>query len=109
MTKTEKSVYGILRGSFLTDASAFKNWRIIIFIVVLLLCMITSAHRADHKVIKIAELNKKKRKLRAEYVDTGTILMRMKMESNIREKVKLRGILPSKISPSKIRIIRKTE
>ena len=68
MTKAEKSVYGLLRGSFLTDASAFKNWRIIIFIVVLLLCMITSGHMADDKVIQIAELNKKKRKLRAEYV-----------------------------------------
>lgn len=105
MTKVKRSVYDLLRGSFLTDASAFKNWRIIIFVVSLLLFMITSAHNADGKVIKIAELNKKKRELRAEYVDTGTILMRMKMESNIRQKVKSKGILPSKTSPQKIRII----
>jgi hypothetical protein len=105
MAKVKRSVYDLLRGSFLTDASAFKNWRIIIFVVSLLLFMITSAHNADGKVIKIAELNKKKRELRAEYVDTGTILMRMKMESNIRQKVKSKGILPSKTSPQKIRII----
>jgi hypothetical protein len=105
MVKVKRSVYDLLRGSFLTDASAFKNWRIIIFVVSLLLFMITSAHNADGKVIKIAELNKKKRELRAEYVDTGTILMRMKMESNIRQKVKSKGILPSKTSPQKIRII----
>ena len=109
MAKVKRNVYDILRGSFLTDASAFKNWRIIIFVVILLLCMITSAHRADGKVIKIAELNKQKRKLRAEYVDTGTILMRMKMESSIREKVKSMGILPSKTSPKKIKITNKKD
>ena len=107
MAKAKRTIYDLLRGSFLTDASAFKNWRIIIFVVSLLLIMITSGHNADGKVIKIAELNKKQRELRAEYVDTGTILMRMKMESNIRQKVKLRGILPSQTSPQKIKIIRK--
>ena len=107
MSRVKRNVYDLLRGSFLTDASAFKNWRIIIFVVALLLFMISSAHNADGKVIKIAELNKKKRELRAEYVDTGTILMRMKMESNIRQKVALRGIQPSQTSPQKIRIIRK--
>ena len=60
MSKVKKNIYDILRGSFLTDESAFKNWRIIIFIVALLLSMITSAHNADKKVIEIAELNKKK-------------------------------------------------
>ena len=107
MTKKKRTIYDLLRGSFLTDASAFKNWRIIIFVVSLLLIMITSGHNVDGKVIEIAELNKKKRELKAEYVDTGTILMRMKMESNIRQKVKLRGILPSQTSPQKIKIIRK--
>jgi hypothetical protein len=107
MNKVKRNVYDLLRGSFLTDASAFKNWRIIIFVVGLLLFMIASAHNVDGKVIKIAELNKNKRELRAEYVDTGTLLMRMKMESNIRQKVGLIGIQPSQTSPHKIRIIRK--
>ncbi|MFT7442769.1 MAG: hypothetical protein ACI9Q3_001146, partial [Maribacter sp.] len=84
MSKIKKGVYGFLRGSFLTDESAFKNWRIIIFVVGLLLIMISSAHNSDRKVIAISELNKLKRELRAEYVDTGTILIRMKMESSIR-------------------------
>jgi len=104
MSKVKKNVYDFLRGSFLTDESAFKNWRIIIFVVALLLFMISSAHRADKKVIKISELNKKKRELRAEYVDIGTILMRMKMESNIREKAKKRGLKPSESPPKKIKV-----
>ena len=109
MGVVKRNVYDLLRGSFLTDASAFKNWRIIIFVVGLLLFMISSAHNADGKVMEIARLNKKKRELRAAYVDTGTILMRMKMESSIRKKVKLRGIHPSKTSPQKIKITRKNK
>jgi len=107
MSKVKKGIYGFLRGSFLTDESAQKNWTIIAFVVVLLLVMINSAHRADKKVIAIAELNKKKRELRAEYVDTGTILMRMKMESSIREQAKKRGLMPSKNPPKKIKVIQK--
>ena len=56
MLKIKKGVYGFLRGSFLTDESAFKNWRIIIYVVGLLLIMISSSHKADKKVIKISEL-----------------------------------------------------
>ncbi|WP_299056349.1 FtsL-like putative cell division protein [uncultured Polaribacter sp.] len=105
MSKVKKKIYSFLRGSFLTDETAFKNWRIIIFVVGLLLIMISSAHNADKKVIKIADLNKLKRELRAEYVDTGTILMRMKMESSIREKAKRRGLLPLQTPPKKIKVI----
>ena len=84
MSKVKKSIYEVLKGGFLTDESAFKNWRMIIFIVALLLIMISNAHNADKKVLKISELNKLKRELKAAYIDTQTTLMRMKMESNIR-------------------------
>lgn len=104
MSKVRKGVYGFLRGSFLTDESAFKNWRIIIFVMFLMLIIIYSSHSAERKVFEISELNKKKRELRAEYVDTGTILMRLKMESSIREKAKERGLKPSEVPPKKIKV-----
>ena len=107
MFKAKKGIYSFLRGSFLTDDSAFKNWRIIIFVVVLLLIMISSAHNAEKKVFLITELNKKKRELRAEYIDIGTILMRMKLESTIKEKVKNTGLKPSETPPKKIKVTRK--
>jgi len=108
MSKTKKNIYGFLRGDFLTyDESALRNWRIIIFIVFLLLIIISSVHSADKKVMKIAKLNKQKRELRAEYVDTGTILMRIKMESSIRKKVRDTGLKPAKKPPTKIKIINK--
>lgn len=107
MSKVKKSIYDVLKGSFLTDESAFKNWRMIIFVVALLLIMISNAHSADKKVLKISELNKLKRELRAEYIDTQTTLMRMKMESNIRQKAKKMGLQPTQTPPKRIKVISK--
>ena len=107
MSKVKKSIYDVLKGGFLTDESAFKNWRMIIFIVVLLLIMISNAHNADKKVLKISELNKQKRELRAEYIDTQTTLMRMKMESTIRQKAKKMGLAPTQTPPKRIKVISK--
>ena len=107
MSKVKKSIYDVLRGGFLTNESAFKNWRMIIFIVALLLIMISNAHQADKRVLKISDLNKLKRELRAEYIDTQTTLMRMKMESNIREKAKNMGLEPTQTPPTRIKVISK--
>lgn len=99
-----KNVYDILKGKFLTDDASVKNWRVIIFVVSLLLVMIWSAHSADAKVVEIAELNKLKRELRAEYVDTNTALTRIKMESSVRNKVRKMGLVVAKTPPQKIKV-----
>ena len=104
MSKVKKSVYDFLRGSFLTDEFAFKNWKIILFVVALLLIMISSGHSAEKKVYKISELNKRKRELRAKSLDIETMLTRMEMESSIREAVRSRGLKPSKTPPKKIKV-----
>lgn len=98
-------IYDVFRGRFLTDESAAKNWRIIFFVVMLLLVMIWSSHSADEKAVRIAVLNEIKRELRAEYIDTSTILMRMKLESAIREKVKSSGLSPATDPPQKIKVL----
>ena len=105
MLKVKKSLYELLKGGFLIDESSFKNWRMMFFIVALLLIMISSAHSTDKKVIEISKLNKQKRELRAEYIDTQTTLMRMKMESNIRQRAKMTGLQPSKTPPKRIKVI----
>ncbi len=105
MERNTGGIYDLLRGSFLTDESAFKKWRVILFVVSLLLVMIWSAHSADEKVVKISNLNKVKRELRAEYVDISTILMRMKLESSIRKKVRSSELLPAKEPPQKIKVL----
>jgi hypothetical protein len=107
MSKVKKNIYDVLRGGFLINESSFKNWRMIFFIVVLLLIMISSAHSSDKKVLEISELNKLKRELRAIYIDTQTTLMRMKMESNIRQRAKMMGLQPSKTPPKRIKVFNK--
>jgi len=107
MASKSKGVYDLLRGSFLTDESSLKNWRIILFVVVLLLLMIWSAHEVQAKAIKVAELKKEKKELRAEYIDTSTILMRMRLESSVRKKVVKMGLAPAKKPPQKIKVTHK--
>ena len=107
MSKLKRKIHDLLKGSFLIDESAFKNWRMIIFIALLLLILISNAHNADKKVLEISELNNLKRRLRAEYIDTQTTLMRMKMESNIRVKAKKMGLEPAQNPPIRIKVVKK--
>ena len=109
MSKVKEGVYGVLRGRFLTDDSSFNNWRILIFVVVLLLIMISSSHSLDAKVVKLAELKGKKRELRAEDFDTSTTLTKMRLESSVRKKVKDKGLFPAKKPPQKIKVTTKKE
>ncbi len=104
MSRVKESIYGILQGRFLTDDSSFNNWRILIFVVVLLLIMISSSHSLNAKVVKIAELKKNKREYRAEDFDTSTELTRMKLERNIRKRVKSKGLFPAEKPPQKIKV-----
>lgn len=101
--------YDVLKGEFLVSESAFKNWRIILFVVFLFMCMISSSHRADQKVMEIAEMNKEMKMLKALYIDSGTILTRLKMESSIKERVKARGLDSSKTPPIKIKVTSKED
>ncbi|MCK5814736.1 MAG: S-adenosyl-methyltransferase [Flavobacteriaceae bacterium] len=107
MSKLRQNIYNVLKGKFLVSEDAFKNWRIIIYIVVLLLYMISRSHSTDKKVLKIAKLNNEIRELKAEFVDTRTKVMRLELESSVRVKVAERGLLPSDNPPKKIKIVKK--
>ena len=74
------------------------------FIVVLMLLMISSAHSSDKKVMTIAKLNKEIKELRAEFVDTRSISMKMKLESSIKNKVIEIGLKSSENPPQVIRV-----
>lgn len=100
----KKSVYSILKGTFLISDDAFKNWRVIIFISVLAVIMIASSHSADKKVYEIARLKNEVKELRSAFVDGRSKLMRLKMESSIVNKVAEKGIAPSVIPPKKIKV-----
>ncbi|WP_027881020.1 FtsL-like putative cell division protein [Mesoflavibacter zeaxanthinifaciens] len=98
----KKSIYSILRGTFLVSEDSFKNWRVILFISVLAIIMIASSHSADKKVYEIARLNNEVKELRSELYDGRTRLMQLKMESSVVKKMKEKGLAPSVIPPTKI-------
>ncbi|MBD3862717.1 MAG: hypothetical protein ACI9NI_000261 [Olleya marilimosa] len=98
----KKSIYSILRGTFLVSEDSFKNWKLIIFISVLAIVMIASSHSLDKKVHQIAKLNNQVKELRSELYDGRTKLMQLKMESSVVKKMKEKGLAPSVIPPKKI-------
>lgn len=105
MTTFRKAFYNILKGKFLIDEDAQKNWGFIIFLTSLALLMITSSHQIDKKVQKIAGLNKEKRELRSIFVATKSDLMKLKMESSVSIKIEERGLFASQEPPQKIKVI----
>ena len=107
MSIIKTSIYNLLKGEFLVSKDSFKNWRFILFVVALLLLMIASSHSSDKKVMEIARLNNELKELRAEFVDTRSISMKMRLESTVRKKVVDLGIKPSEQPPQVIKVISK--
>ncbi len=104
MSKTKQTLYGILKGNFLVDKDAQKNWGFIIFLTSLALLMIGSSHNIDKKVQNIANLNKQKRELRSEFVSTRSDLMKLKMESSIIKELENNGFYTYINPPQKIKV-----
>jgi len=107
MSKIKKGIYDVLRGEFLINEDAFGNWKFIIFVVVLILSMIASSHKMDKKVMKIAKLSKQVKELRAEFVDTRSSVMKLKLESTIQKKAKELALLPPTTPPFVIKVVSK--
>lgn len=104
MSKVKQTLYNILKGKFLVDEDAKKNWGFIIFLTVLALLMITSSHQIDRKVQKITTLNKEKRRLYSQFVATRSDLMKLKMESSISKRLADNGLYVSQTPAQKIKV-----
>jgi len=104
MSRVKQTLYNLLKGKFLVDEDAKKNWGFIIFLTGLALLMITSSHQIDRKVQKIATLNKEKRQLYSEFVATRSDLMKLKMESSISIRLADNGLYISQTPPQKIKV-----
>ena len=100
----KKKLHNILKGTFLVSDDSFKNWRMIIFLSFLAIVMIASSHSADRKVHEIARLGEELKEYRSAFIDGRSILMELKMESTIREKLASKEVLPSTEPPKKIKV-----
>lgn len=104
MSKIKNNIYEFFKGSFLINKDSVKNWQFILFLVALMLFMIASAHNIDKKVMEIAKLNKEIKELKAEFVDTRSKAMKIRLESNIKQKVSTLGLAPGKTPPQLITV-----
>jgi hypothetical protein len=107
----KNGVYSILKARFLIneDANAAKNWRFIVFIIVLAIIMIANTQRYEQKVFKIIALTNEVKELRSEFVDRRSELMKLKMESTVSEKMVEKEIYPSSVPPVKIKVRKEEE
>jgi len=105
----KEKMYQLLKGKFLVSEDAFKNWKFIIFLSLLALVMISSAHSAERKVHQISKINTQVKELRSEFVDVRSKLMKVKMESKVIASLQSKGLVPSNNPPHKIRIIKNKE
>lgn len=95
----------ILKGSFLTSEEAPSNWRFIIYLFLLAGIMIYSSHQADSKVHQIAALHVDVNALKGKFVVLRSEVQHLKLESNIREKMKELNLKAPSRPPEKIIII----
>lgn len=100
----KNGVYNLLKARFLIDDDAVKNWRFIVFILLLAIVMIANTQRFEQKVFKITELTGRVKELRSEFVDRRSELMKLKMESTVSEKMIEKEIFPSTVPPIKIKV-----
>jgi len=100
----KQNIYNILKGRFLVEEDALKNWVFILFLTVLALMMISSSHSVDKKAQQIAALTRKRKELRALHIATASDLMKLKMESSVIEMLSKRDLYVSDEPPVKIKI-----
>jgi hypothetical protein len=98
----KNGIYSLLKAKFLISDDALKNWKFIVFLVILGMIMIANNHQYDAKNYKITELTNQAKELRSEFVDRRSELMKLKMESTVEKKMEVRQILPSEEPPTKI-------
>jgi hypothetical protein len=96
----------ILKARFLIDDHAIKNWRFIVFLIVLAIIMIANTQQYEQKVFRIAALTNEVKELRSEFVDRRSQLMKLRMESTVSEKMMAKEIFPSTVPPVKIKVIK---
>ncbi len=98
----KQKIYNILKGKFLVDEDASKNWTFIIFLTALALIMIASSHSVDRKVQYLAKITKERKRLREEHISTSSDLMKLKLQSAIVKKLENQNLYESKKPPVKI-------
>ncbi|OYQ33331.1 S-adenosyl-methyltransferase [Flavobacterium cyanobacteriorum] len=102
-------VYSLLKAKYLVDEGSMRNWRFIIFLIIIAILMIANSHNYEQKLYRITALESEVKELRSEFVDRRSELMELKMESTVSKKMEEKGILPSSVPPKKIKVVKEKE
>lgn len=102
-------VYGLLKAKYLVDQGSMRNWRFIVFLIMVSILMIANSHNYEQKIFRISALETEVKELRSEFVDRRSELMELKMESTVSKKMEERGVLPSSVPPKKIKVVKEEE
>ncbi|HLW13910.1 MAG TPA: FtsL-like putative cell division protein [Flavobacteriaceae bacterium] len=100
-----KSFFNLIRGQFLMNETASRNWMFIVYLSVLALIMIAISHRTDEKVHEITQKSTNLKEIKSRYVDVRMKRMQLQLESEIIGKMEERGLQPSNTPPVKIVIV----
>ena len=95
-------ILNLLKGTFLVQEGASKNWRFILFIFLLAGLMITASHQVDQKVVQIAQANKELQSVRSEFVSVREQVMHKRMETQLATALRNQGVFPPDKAPIKI-------
>lgn len=109
--QNKNGIYSILKARYLIneEANAAKNWRFIVFLILLAIIMIANTQRYEQKVFKIIALTSEVKELRSEFVDRRSELMQLKMESTVSTQMEAKQIYPSSVPPTKIKVKKEEE
>jgi len=107
MAKKKVSILDILKGKFLVEEGASKNWYFVLFLAALAIIMIYNIHRVEQKVAKGIKLNKEIAELKSEYTDLNKQLMQLKTESKVMEMAQKDSLEVSQVPPYKLVLKRK--
>jgi cell division protein FtsB len=103
LSNIQQNIIKFIKGEYLFNKEAFKNWRMILFVIFLLILMIKSAHLVDEKVMRLSKLKKQENEMRAEYIALRSKTMKLKLETTLIEEVKDMGLHPPEKPPQVIR------
>ncbi|APD07331.1 hypothetical protein UJ101_01821 [Flavobacteriaceae bacterium UJ101] len=102
MAKKKISITDILKGKFLVEEGASKNWYFVLFLASIAIIMIYSIHLIEKKVVSGVQLNKEITELKSEYTDLHKQLMRLKTESEVIKMAQKDSLKVSQVQPYKL-------
>ncbi|KAB2813663.1 FtsL-like putative cell division protein [Phaeocystidibacter luteus] len=103
MSKIGDNIGAFLRGSFLANERVTRHFPLMVYILLLSLVAIYSAHSADRKVHRIQKLQTQVDELESEHHDTKSRLMQLGLESKVEERVAPLGLETPEHPPVKLR------